>query len=303
MAGIKGRGAGSAVWWITATAALLSVGWAGYSATVLSQPSAAAATWTIQPTPNPPGASSSYLTGVSCPRPVVCTAVGYATTGGVSGGTITTLAERYQDGTWTIQPTPNPPGASASYLTGVSCPTQLTCTAVGYSITGGASGGTTTTLAERYQDGTWTIQPTPNPPGASSSYLSGVSCASSMVCTAVGQAVIGGTTTTLAERYQVGVWTIESTPAPPGSSSSSLAGVSCASSMVCTAVGQAVIGGTTTTLAERYQDGVWTIESTPSPPPSSRALAGVSCPTIPVCTAVGYTAGGGAQGTLALRRS
>jgi len=225
----------------------LSIGWAGYSAALLSQPSAAAtATWTSQTTPNPPGASASYLTGVSCHTPVTCTAVGYSITGGASGGTITTLAERYQDGTWTIQPTPNPPGASASYLSGVSCASPMVCTAVGYSITAGV----TTTLAERYQDGTWTIESTPVPQGASSSYLAGVSCASPMVCPAVGQAVIGGTTMTLAERYQDGTWTIEPTPAPSGASSA-LAGVSCPTMVVCSAVGYTSSGGSTRTLALR----------------------------------------------------
>jgi len=52
------------------------------------------AAWVIEPTPNPTGASNSYLTAVACPRANFCQAVGYSASGGVSGGVITTLAER-----------------------------------------------------------------------------------------------------------------------------------------------------------------------------------------------------------------
>jgi hypothetical protein len=86
---------------------------------------------------------------VSCRTGNFCEAVGYSATGGVSGGAITTLAEMWNGQTWTIEPTPNPPGASNSYLTGVSCLGGNFCEAVGYSATGGVSGGAITTLAER----------------------------------------------------------------------------------------------------------------------------------------------------------
>lgn len=48
--------------------------------------------WTIQATPNPAAATSSALTGASCPSDTACTAVGnYAN----SGGPGLPLAERY----------------------------------------------------------------------------------------------------------------------------------------------------------------------------------------------------------------
>src|SRR5207247_7771343 len=48
------------------------------------------------------------------------------------------------------------------------------------------SSGQKVTLAERWNGRTWAVQSTPNPRGAQSSSLSGVSCPSSTLCVAVG---------------------------------------------------------------------------------------------------------------------
>ena len=42
------------------------------------------------------------------------------------------------------------------------------------------------TLAEVWDGSTWTVQSTPNPTGATSGSLYGVSCTSATACTAVG---------------------------------------------------------------------------------------------------------------------
>jgi hypothetical protein len=47
-------------------------------------------------------------------------------------GRAMTLAALWNGISWSIVPTPNPSGATASYLSSVSCPTAQTCTAVGY---------------------------------------------------------------------------------------------------------------------------------------------------------------------------
>jgi hypothetical protein len=75
----------------------------------------------------------------------------------------------------------------------VSCAIATACSAVGQ------SGGT---LAEAWNGTTWTIQPTANPPAATSSRLNSVSCATSSACTAVGYYTnSAGNDLTLAERY------------------------------------------------------------------------------------------------------
>jgi hypothetical protein len=155
------------------------------------------ASWVIQPTPSPAGATYSVLSGVSCTAAKACTAVGYYQN---SSHTVVTLAERWNGSSWVIQSTPNHSGATGSYLSGVSCTAAKACTAVGDYVN--SSGTADLTLAERWNGSSWAIQPTPNPTGAGISVLSGVSCTAAKACTAVGDYVnSSGTDLTLAERY------------------------------------------------------------------------------------------------------
>ena len=96
------------------------------------------------------------------------------------------------------------------------CTAANACTAVGFFSRAGA-GGDTAALVERWNGATWTIQSTPNPSGAASIGLSGVSCSSANACTAVGsfsRASSGGDYTALVERWNGATWTIQSTPHP-----------------------------------------------------------------------------------------
>jgi hypothetical protein len=255
--------------------------------------------WTIQVTPNPSGALSSFLQGVSCTSATACTAVGYYLN---SGGTYVTLAERWNGNSWAIQATPNPSGAKFSYLNGVSCTSATACTAVGYYTN---SFGTDVTLAERWNGTSWTIKVSPNPSGAKSSFLSAVSCTAATACTAVGGYInSGGTHVTLAERWNGTSWAIQVTPNPSGAKASFLSGVSCTSATACTAVGSYTNSfGTPVTLAEGWNGTSWAIQATPNPSGAiSSFLQGVSCTSATACTAVGDYAGfGGIPVTLAER--
>src|SRR6266446_5893085 len=92
--------------------------WAGGSAGV---------GWSIVPTPNPK-APNGLLNWDSCSSPVSCIAVGsFVREDGIGSA----LAERWDGSTWGMVPTPNPAGASASSLAGVSCRSGG-CMAVGY---------------------------------------------------------------------------------------------------------------------------------------------------------------------------
>ena len=234
--------------------------------------------WTIQPTPNPSGAQSSFLSGVSCTSATACTAVGGYTK---ADGTALTLAEAWDGATWTIQSTPNP--TQDSVLSGVSCTSATACTRVG--------SGQNGTLAERWDGTTWTIQTTPNPTGLSS-VLSGVSCTSATACTAVGRsnAFPGRSAGTLAEAWDGATWTIQTTPSV--GQTSGLFEVSCTTANACSAVG----GSDNTTLAERWDGSTWAIQTTPNPSGAGAPLLlGVSCTSATACTAVGS----GQNGTLA----
>ena len=243
--------------------------------------------WSQETTPNPAGAKSSELDGVSCPSTEACTAVGKYRN---EAGTVVTLAERWNGKEWVIQTTPNPAGAKRSELTSVSCPSTEACTAVGQYVN---EAGTVVTLAERWNGKEWVIQTTPNPAGAKLfSELTSVSCPSTEACTAVGKyRNEAGTVVTLAERWNGKEWVIQTTPNPAGGKFNELNGVSCPSTEACTAVGQyASEGGPIVTLAERWNGKEWTIETTPnSSEGEASLLSGVSCTSTEACMAVGKT--------------
>jgi hypothetical protein len=239
--------------------------------------------WSIQSTPNPSGATESYLHGVSCSPSMACTAVGHYKN---SSGTYVTLAERWNGTEWSIQSTPNPSGATEASLKDVSCASSTTCAAVGFYI---SSKGTPSTLAEQWNGSEWSVQSTPNPSGATQSELRGMSCSSSTACTAVGWYKNSSGYTALAERWNGTEWSIQSVSNPTGATLSWLGGVSCASSSTCTAVGDYTNSSdVTVTLAERWNDTEWSVQSIPSPSGSTEnVLGGVSCSSSTACTAVG----------------
>ena len=204
--------------------------------------------WSIQRSPNPKGVVGVIdLSGVSCVSARACTAVGYY----YNGSVYPTLAERWNGTKWSIEHSPNPTGSLQSNLFSVSCVSAGACTAVGLWETSTA----TSTLAERWNGTKWSIETTPNPTGASSSELRGVSCTPSGACTATGQYYNGSANVTMAQRWNGTKWSIETTPNPTGASSSELDGVSCVSASTCTAVGQYYNGTKTLTLAERRMGG------------------------------------------------
>ena len=259
--------------------------------------------WTVQSTPNPSGAQYSQLLGVSCSSGTACTAVGSYEN---SSAVFVTLAEHWNGTKWTVQSTPNPSGARYSELEGVSCSSGTACTAVGDYVN---SARVDVTLAEHGSYTKWTIQSTPNPSGAQSSDLLGVSCSSGTACTAVGDYVnSAAVAVTLAERWNGTKWTVQSTPNPSGAQFSVLVGVSCSSGTACTAVGaydnSAAIGDYVK-LAEHWNGTNWTIQSTPNPSGAQGSLLqGVSCSSGTACTAVGgYENSSAGVVTLAERHS
>ena len=285
----------------------------GYSTTAGNQLTLAARwngiSWSTQPTPNPntatytnpAGAGYNFLNGVSCASKTACTAIGNYNN---QERQQLALVERWNGISWSIQPTPNPAGATYSELNGVSCASK-TCTAVGASNTGPLGD---LTLAERWNGTRWSIQPTPNPAGSSGSFLNGVSCASTTACTAVGSYNYRQ----LVERWNGKRWSVRQTPSPAGAVSSALNGVSCASSKACTAVGSYTLGAGCSTfqapcsglpLVERWNGISWSIQRTPNPAGATYSeLNGVSCASKTACTAVGnYIVNGGAELTLVER--
>lgn len=134
----------------------------------------------------------------------------------------------------------------------------------------------------------WTIEPSPVPAGATDSVLSAVSCATSTVCMAVGNAGTRTSASTLAELSNGSRWVILPTPNAAGTENV-LDGVSCSRAASCVAVGFTVrAGGVVLPLALGFDAGRWAVQPTPSPGPGAEAsLASVSCTATDACTAVG----------------
>jgi hypothetical protein len=289
---VAGRGSfGLRTWFLFGVAV---IGLAG----VFSPAAAAAAGWSIQPTPNPASAAFSELWDVSCTSVSECTAAGDFYN---SAGEYFTLVERWNGSQWSIHPTPNPAGTTGSRLFGVSCTSAQACTAAGSFY----SASTELTLVERWNGSQWSIQPTPNPAGTTVSRLAGVSCPSARACTAVGTfGNSAGEYSALAERWNGSQWSIQPTPNPTGTFASVLDGVSCTSARACTAVGYFTnSAGNEIKLAERWNGSQWSIQATPNPAEATYSdFDGVSCASARVCTTAGnFYKSAGKEFTLAER--
>ncbi|MBO0816130.1 MAG: hypothetical protein J2P30_13440, partial [Actinobacteria bacterium] len=232
--------------------------------------------WRIQPSPVPAGTVSAGLSGVSCPSPSACTAVGEFTN---SGQRELPLAERWDGTGWRVQPVPSPAGAGQnSELSAVSCPSATRCFAVGqYSTKSGS-----VALAETWDGARWTVQSLPG--AVSNTFLLGVSCASPRACVAVGSY---GT-----EVWNGTSWRFVPMATPAGGQVISLDGVSCTSASACTAVGSYFSqAGGPLNLAETWNGTAWRVHATPNPMTQGRnQLNSVSCASPRDCTAVGVDA-------------
>ena len=251
--------------------------------------------WRITPTPNPPGGGWA-LGAVSCTSPSACTAVGGRLV--PPGKPTGTLAERWNGHTWSIQPTPNPPGHGIKLLTGVACTSRSSCMAVGVEFDP-ATGESLGTVAERWDGRTWRIVPTFKPaPTGPNAGLNGVACTSASACTAVGNRTLART---LAERWNGHAWSVQATPHPSGAQNITLAGVACPARTVCTAFGLNLTGSGPLTLAERWSGGRWRIQPTPGLVAYDIGFPGVACPTPSACYAVASYTNNGPSLTLVER--
>jgi hypothetical protein len=256
------------------------------------------ASWSIQATPSPAGATGSEFLALSCTAPGACTAVGAVTIssaasrdGGNSGGSSMTvgLAERWNGTTWRVQAIPNPGRSIGTVFAAVSCSTPTACTAAGSYDTTSHLGRP---VAAAWGGTSWHRQATPPAAGASAANgLVGVSCASVRTCIAVGfSTATTGESTTLAERWDGSRWRIQPSPVPAGTISAGLSGVSCPSPRACTAVGEFFSSGQRElALAERWDGASWQVQPVPSPAGARQGseLSAVSCPSADRCFAVG----------------
>ena len=226
-----------------------------------------------------PGAGS--LEGVSCVSTTDCVAVGIASSQ-------STLVESWDGSAWSVVPSPNAPGSFGNnYLNGVSCVSAASCIAVGdYYRTGP---NPTDTLVESWNGSTWSIVPSPNPPGSQAINLSGVSCVSATSCVAVGSftPTSDGPTQTLVESWDGSAWSVVPS-ADPGTGFNELSGVSCTGSTNCVAVGgDYATHQALRTLVESWDGSAWSVVPSQNVGVGTTYLSGVSCVNATNCVAVG----------------
>ena len=248
--------------------------------------------WSADRVPALSSGTAGSLAAVSCSSTSACTAVG----GYIDAeGHPAMLVEGWNGRVWSIEGAPGPSDAAKLSLNGVACPSLRLCLAVG-SFTDAAN--RQHALLEQWDGARWSLAPLPSPTRDNAVALSGVSCSSPNACTIIGAAGANTVDTPLAERWNGTHWSLEQTPKLQGTGG--LSGVTCVSNTACFAVGSVTTpsqyrGGTTSTLAERWVNGQWSIQGTPNPhlpgpdpnPQVTVKLAAISCSSLRACTAVG----------------
>jgi hypothetical protein len=248
-----------------------------------------AATWqgeslSTQATARPPGRSSN-LEAVSCAKSSWCVAAGYSWAD-LGPGPTQPLIEIWDGSSWQLASIPLPGTAVATFLRDVSCSSFVACSAVGSYVDGsGVSHG----LIVRWNGLAWSHSSI-SPPSGSGYRLDGISCTSSIACTAVGSATNAsdGSTGALAARWNGASWAVETVPLPEGKVGSGLEDVDCFASTRCVASGQSMDAAGTSPLIVAWTQGTWEVETALNAVAEGRSnLEAVSCPTAADCKAVG----------------
>jgi hypothetical protein len=246
--------------------------------------------WSIQTTPNPAGASDSYLDYISCTSPTACIAVGYYSTAAFAS---LAFSETWNGKSWSVAATPRISGASYTLFNGVSCTSSASCIAIGDT---GKSVAKPRPLAERWNGKSWVVESTQVPKSSIGSTLYSVSCTQATACIAVGVAETKSHDyVTLAEGWNGQTWQLQEAADAQDFPVNVLNSISCTSGSSCVAVGYAInTSEIAVTLGEFWNGSEWSIQQTPNPKQrlevgTGSGLWGVSCTASDECNAVGYS--------------
>ena len=249
----------------------------------------AAASWSVQPSPNVPH-YSDYLAHVAATSGSNAWAVGEY----FSTGTGRTLVEHWDGQRWSVQPSPS--AGSAAGLAGVAATSASSAWAVGFSATG--STGTNRTLIEHWDGQRWAVQPSPNV-GIGRNDLTGVAATSASNAWAVGYVFRGSGIQTLIEHWDGQRWAVQ--PSPDLGTSNQLWGVAATSAASAWAVGSYGNGtGPDQTLIEHWDGQSWAVQSSPTVGTQANVLYGVAATSASSAWAVGSHPAGRTLQTLVL---
>jgi hypothetical protein len=243
--------------------------------------------WSIEAPPAMKGASQSALEDVACEGASSCTAVGYYENAGDDSQNV---AEHWNGSKWSLEVTPDY-SKLQSTLNGVACTSASSCTAVGQAWN---TAQAWVTFAEHWNGHKWSLEVTPDAPGAVENFLQGVACASATNCMSAGYTLSNHDTTqlTLGEHMSGTAWKLETTLNPSAALEprNNLNHVACTSTSSCTAVGwDENIHYVSVTLAEHWNGTSWAAMKTANASAGTEGsqLSGVACTSSSSCTAVG----------------
>ena len=164
--------------------------------------------WTAMTAVEPTGAQEAQLFGVACVSERWCVAVGQYRE---RGGSIKTLAERWDGSAWSVMTTPSE-GITAPFLRDVACQSESLCISVGW---GREGGGREVAIAQKWNGTSWSQQTLPTAREITATYLNGVACPTATYCMAVGSKVIPSFTRTMALSWNGSTWQLLE-PRSPG---------------------------------------------------------------------------------------
>lgn len=227
--------------------------------------------WVIVNVSDEPGHDRT-LKGISCIGTGFCAAVGMDESTPGTPATDVTFIEMESGATWSVVPSPNG-GSAGNLLSGVSCTSTTSCTAVGRYVN---ASGVAQTLVEAWDGTTWSIVPSPSPDAGGDNLFS-VACTTTAACVAVGS---------VDEIWNGVAWTVISGPAGLGS-------VACPATNRCLGVGATTgASGGAQPVAAAWNGSTWSDAATATISPGNTNLASVSCSSVTTCTAVGAYAAG-----------
>jgi hypothetical protein len=216
------------------------------------------------------------LSGVSCPAPGACVAVGDAFP---AGAPVTPVIETLSGGRWHPVKPPRPDDAATSasaLLNGVSCPAPGTCVAAGWYIN---KSGHLEGYIDTLSGGTWAAATAPLPKDAAPEGYSttATTALATVACTGVGACVapgeyrnVHGQTRVLIDTLSGGTWTAAAAPLPGDAAATGqvagLSVISCPAPGTCVAGGHYTVrGGQFRYLTETLSHGAWTASALPLP--------------------------------------
>jgi len=233
-------------------------------------------------------AAQNELSGVSCVSAKHCVAVGSSTNAKTGAGTA--LARIWNGTKWSAVAVRLPAGADDSVLLGVSCMSASYCVAIGAYAKSSGANAPTNAFAVTWKGTGWTAVTLPKPAtGAPVTIPTSVSCAAAGKCLAIGMyGTVSGNPRPLAWSLAGTTWTDRKPPAPAGTQSALLTGVSCGSASFCVLAGEASGKASSSTLLDSWNGTSFALMKPAIPAGDALVvLSTVSCASATSCTALG----------------